>query len=142
MKKIILATVISSGLLVADLWRDPTNGIVIDTQTYIEWQDDYNASGGSVVSDQWADAIKYCEALNLGDNSDWRLPNANELISLADYNSTDGVPSSFMKAVSAQYWTSTSDGPNYGYNFYLGSGYVNAASKTSTLKVMCVRLGR
>ncbi len=33
----------------------------------------------------WADALAYCEALDLADQDDWRLPNAKELQSLVDY---------------------------------------------------------
>ncbi len=76
MRQILLIMIGLSISVYADFSK--IGDIVIDSKTGLEWQDDTN------VYDTWQGAIDYCEALNLGRKSDWRLPNINELTSLVD----------------------------------------------------------
>ncbi len=57
--------------------------IVTDTTTNLQWQDNEAAETEVMNVD---DAIDYCENMNLGEWSDWRLPNKKELLSIVDYS--------------------------------------------------------
>ena len=62
----------------ADFSRD--GGIVKDSVTGLEWQDD---DIGDKM--EWREAISHCESdVSLGGHGDWRLPNVNELKSIID----------------------------------------------------------
>ena len=56
-----------------------SEGIVTDRKTGLQWQDSYSDNNNILKSATWTEAIKYCEDLTLGEYSDWRLPNFNEL---------------------------------------------------------------
>ena len=64
-------------------------GVVKDTTTGLQWQDEYSDNNGEVKRASWEGAINYCEALTLGGEEAWRLPNINELLSIVDYSRTD-----------------------------------------------------
>ena len=77
-------------------FRDAGGGIIEDTATGLSWMqaDSAHADFAADVTDtaladgrmDWAEALGFCEALTLGDRSDWRLPNAKELQSIVDYD--------------------------------------------------------
>ena len=70
--------------------------IVTDNATGLMWQ---QADDGYTY--EWPDALDYCENLNLGDYSDWRLPDNKELQSIVDYDTTE-VP-----AINTNFFDST-----------------------------------
>ena len=108
MKKILLSTILLSAWIYADFSR--INGVVSDSKTTLQWQDDYSDNSGSIKQANWTVAIDYCEALELGGQSDWRLPNLNELTSLVDdtkYNPS--ISNVFENSASNYYWSSTSN---------------------------------
>jgi len=65
------------------------NGTVTDNSSGLIWQQ--SDSGQSL---NWADALEYCENLNLAGSSDWRLPNAKELEYIVDYSRSPDTTSS------------------------------------------------
>lgn len=52
---------------------------VQDLQTTLEWQ---RSVPGEAFT--WAKALEYCEGLDLGGHTDWRLPNLSELGSIVN----------------------------------------------------------
>jgi len=60
---------------------DNGNGTVTDYATGLTWTQ--NDSGQGL---DWEGALNYCESLDYGGISDWRLPNAKELHSNVDYS--------------------------------------------------------
>jgi len=125
------------------------NGVVTDSRTKLEWQDDYSDNGGEIKNAMWEDAIDYCEALSL-DGGGWRLPNIKELISIVDDGkSFPAINNTFELIDSTVYWSSTSYSHASNYmawyvNFKRGS--VNYATKNSNPPiskppVRCVRGG-
>lgn len=66
------------------------DGTITDSSSGLMWQKETSKEGM-----KWADALKYCESLNLAGKTDWRLPNAKELEYLVDYTKspdTTGTP--------------------------------------------------
>ncbi len=59
---------------------DVNSGIVVDAIYGLAWQD-----AAEIFKGSYKDAVSYCENLNYGGYSDWRLPSASELLSITDY---------------------------------------------------------
>ena len=87
--------------------RNNIDDIVTDNNTHLQWQDNSDAKDLSKI---WIDAINYCEALTLGNHDDWRLPNVNELVSIADdTKSIPAINNIFQNVELNGYWSSTTD---------------------------------
>jgi len=69
------------------------DGTITDSCTNLVWQKE---SGDSMT---WANANAYCSDLVLASQSDWRLPNINELNSIIDYSKTPAMDSFFIYKV-------------------------------------------
>ena len=83
-----------------------SNDIVRDSTTRLLWQDN---AAIKTATRSWADALDYCESLSLDDKSNWRLPNKNELLSIADrsrYSPALDI-SVFQNYSLYNYWAST-----------------------------------
>ena len=133
-------------ILFADLSRDDTTGIVTDSSTELQWQDDYSDNGGSVKNTDWTNAIAYCEALELGDYVDWRLPNKKELLSIVSYSnaipSLDEVFATYSRTDYSRYFSSTTASTkSYVWHVFFNYGYSNIRLKTDSGNIRCVRGG-
>jgi hypothetical protein len=140
MRKILLIMVGLSVALLADFERDAETGIVSDSVTGLQWQD--NVVGRPV---SWQSAIERCENLTLGKESGWRLPTINELKTIIDTSRVNPATTSTFTATDSSYyyWSST---PYEGYedgawvmDFY--DGQTRSNYKGTTLFVRCVRAG-
>ncbi len=111
MKRILIIMLGLSVFLWAplDLRFSKENGIVTDSQTHLQWQDDYSDNLSTIKTATWEGAITYCEALALDvDGGVWRLPNQKELLSIVDYSVYDpSINSVFETTISEHYWSST-----------------------------------
>jgi len=142
MRTILLIMIGLSSLSHAEFSRD--HGVVTDSNTKLEWQDDYSDNKGNIKYATWSDAIEYCEALSLNGKG-WRLPNINELESLVDdsrYNpSIDAI---FENTYSYTYWSSTSYvcDSDYAWIIHFYDGYQVSSVKTYGDYVRCVRAGQ
>ncbi|MEC9492570.1 Lcl domain-containing protein [Flexistipes sp.] len=119
--------------------RDSTEEIVTDNTTGLIWQDN------ETVSMKWENAINYCESLNLGGATDWRLPNINELRSIADYNEYyPAIDPVFENVQSYRYWSSTTYS-RYTYKAF-SINFINNEyyfyDKNDDYNVRCVRAGQ
>ncbi|CAA6800268.1 MAG: Unknown protein [uncultured Sulfurovum sp.] len=143
MKMICLLLISLSGIVNAEgLSRG--NGVVIDSSTYLEWQDDYSDNGGDIKNTAWNDAIDYCEDLILDEKSDWRLPTLKELSSLVDYvENNPAINAIFENTYSNSYWSSTSHSNNVesAWIVYFYDGYQDYLNKNGNSYVRCVRAG-
>jgi len=94
-------------------FKDNGDKTVTDLNTGLMWQQVPSSNSFS-----WQEAVDYCNNLELGGYSDWRIPSCKELFSISDFES--GWPylnTSFFHLASGQitkdeqYWTS---------NYYVG----------------------
>ena len=142
MRTILLIMIGISSLVGGDFTRN-ANGVVIDSRTNLEWQDDYSDNSKKIKEATWQDAIDYCESLTLDGHTNWRLPNVNELISLLDYYSKQQplIDASFENTYSNYYWSSSSEAKLHNYvwiiHFYYGYQYSNTKNKKNSVR--CVR---
>ena len=75
------------------------NGTITDTVTGLMWQ---QTDGGEMTIEN---AIIYCNNLDLGGHSDWRLPNALEAFSILNHqNSNPALDASVFNSSLAEYW--------------------------------------
>jgi len=124
-------------------FTDNGDGTVTDNLTGLMWSKNANIDGQKT----WSDAIDWCNALDHGGYSDWRLPNVRELHSLIDMGEyspclPDGHP--YTNVQSSDYWSSST--PSYftdtARHMIMDSGYVYSFSKTNTFYVWPVRRGQ
>ncbi len=128
---------------------DNGDGTITDNATGLMWVKEPGAIGGNFGSAgspsamNWNNAIDECLALTYAGHNDWRLPNANELACLQDYES--GAPiidPIFANTKQNYYWTSTTVVWNTGraWQIYFFSGGVTAADKALSRYPRPVRL--
>ena len=130
-------------------YTDNSDGTIIDNSTGLMWHKcPYGLSGASCSSGTaslftWSNAISACESDATLGYADWRLPNINEMESLADYNvSRPTTNSTYFPNVSATaiFWTSTTYYlPQNAYSFSFDAGLVFQNSKISSRSFRCVR---
>ena len=87
-------------------YTDNGDWTVTDGCTGLMWQQEDDD-----VKRDWAEALGYCEGLELADQRDWRLPNVGELLSIVDYGRYDpAINADFFPGTdSALYWSSTTN---------------------------------
>ena len=117
------------------------DGTVTDMATGLMWQ---QATAPQAYT--WEEALAYCEDLELAEYTDWRLPNRNELQTLADYDVRDPAIKAlfFPDTVANNYWSSTTSAgrTDHAWNVDFYSGYVNFFNKADKNCVRAVRGGQ
>lgn len=125
-------------------YNDNGNGTVTANNTGLMWQ---KKDDGSTRT--WDTAGTYCDGLNLGGHSDWRLPTKKELMSIVDYSIPYPGPTInttyFSNTKSSYYWSSTTYA-KYPYGAWLvrfSDGFVGSYYKSHYDNyVRCVRGGQ
>jgi formylglycine-generating enzyme required for sulfatase activity len=123
--------------------------VVADTVTGLYWQgceggktgDD--CGGGQLSTKNWDGALAYCDSLEWGGYSDWRLPGAHEAVSLIDYKNYgpavdwDAFPSTPWNAI----WTSTTiaDHATGAWQVRTQDGMFAVGEKNGIIAARCVR---
>lgn len=119
---------------------------VTDKLTGLMWVKAPHALSGNSSGQAWQDAVDYCNRLDHGGYSDWRLPNIREIDSLISYGRYyTALPSEhpFIGIRFSNYWSSTT---HVGYAdrawfVYLHHGNVSLSVKSNTYDVWPVRSG-
>jgi len=140
-KNTILIMTALSVMAFAEFTR--ANQIVTDSTTGLQWQDNDEAK---TIEKTWTEAIDYCQSLDFGTHTDWRLPNFNELYYIADRSkSNPAIDDTFQNVVSDNYWSSSTIVSDTSPAWVVGFNYGNdnhRFTKTTELFVRCVRDGQ
>jgi Protein of unknown function (DUF1566) len=121
---------------------DNGNGTVTDNTTRLVWQQ------GETGLMSWQAALDYCNGLTLAGNSDWRLPNNEELESITDETAfAPAIDATYFPNASSlvPYWSSTTAdfAPYLAWCQYLGNGTISPdKNKDDKMYVRCVRGGQ
>jgi hypothetical protein len=136
-----------AGAALAADFTDNGDGTISDADTGLIWKkcsegQSYDSSAAAaeqcgdsrdIATYTWQEAFQRAEAVNAGSagealgQSDWRLPNINELASIADLATYDPAIDTtfFPETASSFYWSSTpragSAGLAWGVSFYGGA---------------------
>lgn len=137
---ILLSALLLSSIALAYYTRftvtEPVGGefVVTDAVTGLIWQKSYASNK------TWQEALAYCEELGYAGQTDWRLPNVNELASLINYEIYSPA-SDFPGMPSEVFWSSSSyaDSTNYAWRVGFGYGYVYGGNKPNGNYARCVR---
>ena len=135
-------------------FTDNGNGTVTDNLTGLMWMKDANAgndcAGADVGTETWATALASAAACNTGagyaGQTDWRLPNLREMLSLIDYGrSGPALPGGhpFTNVQLGYYWTSTTVASTPSSVWVVGTsgGFMDYGGKTFLQYVWMVRGG-
>ena len=108
--------------------------IITDNNTGLIWVKDPATDIGAPfdVAMSWNDAIDNCENLTFAGETDWRLPNVKELMSIVDYSRYNpSIDPLFTNTQASRYWSSTTyaGGADFAWGVYFSNGYVASANK-------------
>ncbi len=115
------------------------DGVIVDKKNNIYWQDNQSSQE---TSEDWDDALLYCDKLDLNDLEQWRLPTFKELFSTIDFTRHNpAINSKFQYVTSTTYWTSTSFSNNRSraWNIDFKTGKTYFSYKTTNHAVRCVK---
>jgi hypothetical protein len=129
--------------------------IVTDLVTGLVWQGCDDDRSGDICQIEsptggriWREALNYCDGLDWGGFTDWRLPDEYELLSIVDYGEIGGGgqaidSGTFPQTSPEHFWTSSTAFFDQAYamavNF--GTGGVSADHKGGNYHYRCVRNG-
>ena len=120
--------------------------VTVDHNTGLMWAangEDKGCNWGNQTD--WSAAINWCNNLDFGGYTDWRLPNVRELQSIVDYGAFSPTidTTNFVNAKSDYYWSSTTFDKVASSAWYVdfSDGDVHYNNKTSNNYVRAVRGG-
>ena len=121
-------------------FKNNGDGTVTDLATGLMWQrqDDDNTR-------EWTAAVSYCQGLDLGGKTDWRLPTIKELQSIVDTSVNEPGPTidsgAFPGTSSSDYWSATNYGgdSSFAWDIEFSNGRLALDLKGLSLYVRCVR---
>lgn len=122
-------------------FTDNGNGTITDNVTHLIWQQDQS----SLMT--WEAALVTCETSTLAGNTDWRLPNFKELLSLVDDTRSDPSIDPNLFNSNGYFWSSTTSVTLYTNNVAARTVSFKYGDDGNKLKteldlVRCVRGGQ
>ena len=137
--RIFLSAVVIFGINIYAGDHAGKSSVVLDKRNHIYWQDNLSSQRSS---EDWDDAVLYCDQLELNGLKHWRLPTFGELLSITDYTrSHPAINPAFEFVEEGTYWTSTDFAPTpsraWTIDFRTGETYYNYKSTNHTVR--CVK---
>jgi hypothetical protein len=128
-------------LVNTSIFANETNrsSIVTDKIHAIYWQDTLSSQKSS---EDWDDAIEYCDKLVLNNMGKWRLPTFNELLSIVDFTRVNPAINPIFEYVNeGTYWTSRdfSATTSRAWTIDFRTGKTYYSYKTTNHSVRCVK---
>jgi hypothetical protein len=98
------------------------------------------------VTRTWDNAVGYCQDLELGGYTDWRMPSRQELLSIVDYGRYNPAINPIFSCSSQKYWKYWTASANahrleYVWSVSFDGGHSYYYYKNITDRVRCVRDG-
>jgi hypothetical protein len=124
-------------------FKNNGDGTVTDLATGLMWQRQVDDN-----TREWTAAVSYCQGLDLGGKTDWRLPTIKELQSIVDTSVNEPGPTidsgAFPGTSSSDYWSATNYAGNswFAWDIDFSNGSVFIDPKQYSLYVRCVRGGQ
>jgi ABC-type amino acid transport substrate-binding protein len=119
---------------------DQGNGVVSHGSANLMWQQEDDNTNRT-----WESAIIYCQNLNLGGHTDWRMPNIKELLAIVSFERFYPTIELeyFPSTDSSGYWSSTSAEftSDKAWVMYFGHGNLYYEDKSGNYYTRCVRGG-
>ncbi len=114
---------------------------VNDRNNNMQWQD---TRANTIMIGSQEQAIEYCEKLDLGGYTNWRLPEKDDYEHITDKTRKDEIMinKAFGHVIQEGYWTSSRTWRSfgrYGYYFYVKSGTLYYENRTYPKFFRCVR---
>jgi len=130
---------------------DFNNGLVLHRPTQLIWArcalgQEWSGSGCSGEAEQmdWASALNAAANAELGGQSDWRLPNRNELSSIVESRCHDPALNGviFPDSLAQAFWTSSPGSDDTAWQVAFDHGALVLRTGSETAAVRLVRGGR
>jgi hypothetical protein len=119
---------------------DNGDGTVTDMATGLMWQQATDGQG------TWINALSYCEGLELGGYTDWRLPTPKELLSIVDFSRHfPAINTTFFPGTQlSPYWSATTlaHSTSHGRQVIFSYGHVDSGFKSASYDLRAVRGGQ
>lgn len=112
---------------------------VVNSQSALMWQDNTESTSNEKT---WQEAQQYCDALLWSGYDNWRLPTAQELLTVIEYHGKNSeLVYTFKHLAVGFYWSSSQPKgePLNASRVYLDLGCIDGMPKQDSYKVKCVR---
>ncbi len=119
--------------------------VVEDSLTSLIWQRvlpaDYSPACENITTCTWDEAQSYCDELDYGGSTEWRLPNYYELSSIVDYGAGNPAiePEAFPNTLPEAHWTRSSFSDLDAWEVMFLGGNVSVQNKSIGRRARCVR---
>ncbi len=120
------------------------SSVTVDNRTGLMWLTNPNTDAGLGASKTWGNAVTACLNLNYAGYTDWRLPNAKELLSLLVYSQAEVIDHRYFPGLGSNgYWASTTcaAATSEAWVVSFGSGIAGHYGNTVSYYTTCVRGG-
>lgn len=138
---------------IKDEWQDTRytnqdNGTILDKYTNLTWKkcaqglSGNECATGSIDLVTWQQALQQADSSTFAGESDWRLPNITELLSLAKLTcDSPAINKKLFPNTNSAFWSSSPnlDYPNYARMVYFSNGSGSVADRNYPLRVQLVR---
>jgi len=83
---------VKAGISATPRFVDNGDGTITDHVTKLMWPSDVSSTSAAIdIGSNWSNSIAFCNSLNYGGYTDWRMPNVQELLSIFDFSNSNNA---------------------------------------------------